>query len=65
MSDPNESAVGMTFEEIFDGAEETTFFQDVAESIRTDNAEALEESMAQRDQEWSLLASQVVGHEQL
>jgi len=54
----------MTFEEIFDGAEETTFFQEVAESIRTDNAEALEEAMAQRDQEWSLLASQVVGQEQ-
>jgi hypothetical protein len=66
MSNPSESAIGMTFKEMFEGAEQTTFFEDVAKSIRTEaNAEALESAMAQRDQEWSLLANQVVGHEQL
>ena len=66
MNDPKESAIGMSFKEMFEGAEETTFFEDVAESIRTEeNAEAFESAMAQRDEEWSLLANQVVGHEQL
>jgi hypothetical protein len=66
MNHPKESAIGMSFKEMFEGAEETTFFEEVAESIRTEeNAEAFESAMAQRDQEWSLLANQVVGHEQL
>lgn len=56
----------LSFKEIFEGAEETTFFEDVAESIRTDaNVEAFETTMAQRDEDWSLLANQVVGHEHL
>jgi hypothetical protein len=66
MSDPKDSAIAMSFGEIFEGAEETKFFENVGDSIRTEkNAEAFESGMAQRDQEWSLLANQVVGHEDL
>jgi hypothetical protein len=64
MNEPKTSVIEMTFEEIFDGATDTTFFQEVAESILVDESkESADSFISQRDQDWSLLASQVVGHE--
>lgn len=52
----------MSFSEFMKGSERTNAFQEVLEEIRKEKREALG-SGNRRDEEWGLLANQVVGKE--
>jgi hypothetical protein len=60
----NPDQVIMTFAEFLSGAQTTDLFQQVAEEIaKEQNETIIIDSRARRDEEWSLLANQVVGGE--
>jgi hypothetical protein len=62
MKDPER--VIMTFSEFRSGAQTTDLFQQVAKEIAKEQSETIIiDSRARRDEEWSLLANQVVGGE--
>jgi hypothetical protein len=62
MNNPDE--VIMTFAEFLSGAQTTDLFEQVAEEIaKEQNKTIVIDSRARRDEEWSLLANQIVGGE--
>ena len=66
MSKPKTSVIEMSFDELFEGATDTTLLEKVAKVIRKKSSEdATDAFVSQRDQDWSILANQVVGNEQL
>jgi len=65
MNNPNspQQAI-MTFDEFLTDAHTKDFFQQVAEEIAQEQKEAVVvDSSVRRDEEWALLANQVVGRE--
>lgn len=52
----------MSFSEFMKGSERSKAFQEVLEEIRKEKREALG-SVSRRDEQWGLLANQVVGKE--
>jgi hypothetical protein len=53
-----------SFDEFIAGAERTDFFQQVAANLAEEERETIfSESIVRRDEEWGVLANQVVGRE--
>jgi len=64
--EPNPEEVILTFDEFLAGAVPSDSFKQVAEEIAEEQKKAiLVDSNARRDEEWSILANQVVGRENL
>ena len=64
--EPNPEEVILTFGEFLAGAVPSDSFEQVAEEIAEEQKKAiLIDSNTRRDEEWSILANQVVGRENL
>ena len=61
----HKDAFEMSFDELIQGGVPTSVFGEVAVSIRDDENADRDMDFANREDEWHLIANQVVGHEDL